>query len=187
VRYQGVNANARHDAAAQARLSSTFVQGPRPFEEFYRAELAGLIALARGLCAPAIAEDIAQEAMLVAYRRWRDISELDHPEAWVRRTTANMAVSQFRRKLAEIRALRRSRDIEPVGRLSEDDESFWALVRTLPRRQAQVVALHYLYDLSVADVAATLEVSEGSVKVHLSRARESLGRRLDADPGEVQP
>jgi RNA polymerase sigma-70 factor (ECF subfamily) len=182
-----VNANARHEAAAQARPSSPFVQEARPFEEFYRTELAGLVALARGLCSPAIAEDIAQEAMLVAYRRWPDVSELDHPEAWVRRTTANMAVSQLRRKLAEIRAMRRSRDVEPVGRLSQDHESFWAMVRTLPHRQAQVVALYYLYDMSVADVAATLEVSEGSVKVHLSRARESLARRLGASSGQEQP
>ena len=46
----------------------------------------------------------------------------------------------------------------------------------LPPRQAQVVALHYLFDLSVDDVAATLEVSPGTVKVHLSRARASLAR-----------
>lgn len=50
-----------------------------------------------------------------------------------------------------------------------------------PRRQAQVVALQYLYDLGVADVAATLEVSEGSVKVHLSRARATLRRVLISD------
>lgn len=64
------------------------------------------------------------------------------------------------------------RDLTPV--LEPDDEDFWAAVRGLPRRQAQVVALHYIYDLSVADVAATLEISEGTAKTHLSRARTSL-------------
>lgn len=59
-----------------------------------------------------------------------------------------------------------------------DDEAFWELVRALPRRQAQSVALHYLFDLSVADVAATLGIAEGSVKVHLSRARQTLAARL---------
>ena len=60
----------------------------------------------------------------------------------------------------------------------DDDEAFWELVRALPRRQAQSVALHYLFDLSVADVAATLGIAEGSVKVHLSRARQTLAARL---------
>ena len=59
------------------------------------------------------------------------------------------------------------------------DEDFWSAVRKLPRRQAQVVALHYIYDLSVADVAATLEIGEGTAKTHLSRARGSLAQVLD--------
>ncbi len=156
-----------------------------PFEEFYARELAGLIALARGLCPPAIAEDIAQEAMLVAYRRWPDIRELDRPEAWVRRTCANMAVSQFRRRLAELRALGRAGATPAATPIREEHEAFWALVRSLRRRQAQSVALHYLYDLSVADVAATLGCSKGSVKVHLSRARETLARRVGNEREEL--
>ncbi|WP_157692874.1 RNA polymerase sigma factor [Pedococcus dokdonensis] len=165
-------------AQRRSGLSDPFVRGGAVgYEDFYRREVTGLVALARGLCPPAIAEDIAQEAMLVAYRRWPYVRDLEHPEAWVRRTCANMAVSQFRRRLAELRALSRTRSAAATA-TGPEYEAFWALVRTLPRRQAQVVALHYLYDLSVADVAATLEVSEGSVKVHLSRARESLSRRL---------
>jgi RNA polymerase sigma-70 factor (ECF subfamily) len=160
-------------------LAGSFVRGSgRGFDEFYRTELPGLVALARGLCAPAIAEDVAQEALLVAYRRWSEVRELERPEAWVRRTCANMAVSQFRRRLAEFRALGRH-GLPPEALSNPDHEAFWALVRGLPRRQSQVVALHYLYDLSVTDIASTLEVSEGSVKVHLSRARESLARQLD--------
>lgn len=179
-----MNTGSRPTTGELSLRASSIASGRRPFEDFYRAELPRLVALARGLCPPALAEDIAQEAMLVAYRRWREVGELDNPEAWVRRTTANMAVSQFRRRMAEVRALRRHRDGQ-VDQLSEDHEEFWAMVRTLPRRQAQVVALHYLYDLPVADVAATLEVSEGSVKVHLSRAREAIGRRLGSDPEEL--
>ena len=72
--------------------------------------------------------------------------------------------------------LRGRRDLTPV--LEPADEDFWAEVRALPRRQAQVVALHYVYDLSVADVARTLEMSEGTAKTHLSRARTSLARVL---------
>lgn len=163
----------------------------RTFDEFYRAELAGLVALARGLCPAGIAEDVAQEAMLVAMRRWSDVARFERPEAWVRRTCANLAVSHFRRRLIELRALGRLRwHAESSPSPDPVDDGFWSLVRGLPRRQAQVVALHYLLDLSVADVAATLDCSEGSVKVHLSRARETLRRTIETQgekPSEVHP
>lgn len=150
------------------------------FEEFYRAEMAGLVALARGLASPAVAEDIAQEAMLVAMRRWPQVRDMEHPQAFVRRVCANLAVSSFRRRLAELRALNRAA-AQPVPALTDDlHEEFWRLVRALPRRQAQSVALHYLFDLTVGQVAETLGCSEGSVKVHLSRGRETLARRIES-------
>lgn len=156
----------------------------RAFDEFYRSELPGLVALARGLCPPGIAEDVAQEAMLVAMRRWPEVGRFDRPELWVRRTCANLAVSQFRRKLIEIRAVARlgPRHQAPVP--EPVDEGVWSLVRRLPRRQAQVVALHYVLDLSVADIATTLGCSTGTIKVHLSRARETLRQALgdEAEP-----
>ena len=45
------------------------------FDDFYRAELPRLVALARALCGAATADDVAQEAMLAAYRRWRHVGE----------------------------------------------------------------------------------------------------------------
>jgi RNA polymerase sigma factor (sigma-70 family) len=147
--------------------------GGDDFEAFYRAEMPRLVALARGLCA----DDVAQEAMLAAYRHWPRVRDLDRPDAYVRRACANLAVSAFRRRLVEVRALARlgQRREDPAA-LTDDAEEFWVRVRALPPRQAQVVALHYLFDLSVDDVAATLEVSPGTVKVHLSRARATLAR-----------
>jgi len=190
MRVKGMDVHAKPEAWAEFRdesASPTTAAASLPFDEVYRAELAGLVALARGLCPPAIAEDVAQEAMLVALRRWTYVSRLEHPEAWIRRTCANLAVSQFRRRLVEVRVLTRLRS-RPAGSVPEPDvDEFWTLVRRLPRRQAQVVALHYLYDLGVVEVAATLEVSVGSVKVHLSRARATLRRALtaEADPGSL--
>jgi RNA polymerase sigma-70 factor (ECF subfamily) len=166
-------------------LGEPFTLGERPFEEFYRAEIAGLIVLAHALAPRGLAEDVAQEAMMVAFRRWSEIRELAHPEAYVRRACANLAVSQVRRRLAEARAISRTSGRDTVVHTREHDD-FWRLVRSLPRRQAQVVALHYVFDLPVAEVARTLEVSEGSVKVHLSRARHALAQRLRL-PEEGEP
>jgi RNA polymerase sigma-70 factor, ECF subfamily len=59
-----------------------------------------------------------------------------------------------------------------------DHDVLDAALAALPRRQREVVALFYYGEFSVAEVAATLGVSEGTVKTSLSRARDSLARAL---------
>jgi RNA polymerase sigma-70 factor, ECF subfamily len=154
------------------------ISRPEPFETFYRRELPRLVALARALCGNAIADDVAQEAMLAAYRKWDAISSYDKPEAWVRRVCVNLATSHLRRRAVEARAMARLSNRRELPALAVDNEVFWTEVRRLPRRQAQAAALRYVYDLSVADIAATLGVTEGSAKVHLGRGRQALARQF---------
>jgi RNA polymerase sigma-70 factor (ECF subfamily) len=167
-------------------LAVPVAHSPEPsFEEFYRREYLRTCALARVLAGGPSSDDIAQEAMLVAYRRWPEVSRLTEPAMWVRRVCANLATSQLRRRGIEARAMvRLSARPQSPAMLSDEDEKFWEAVRSLPRRQAQVVALFYLYDLAVTDIATTLEMSEGSVKTHLSRARAALAERLTAAGGD---
>ena len=61
------------------------------------------------------------------------------------------------------------------------DREVWDLVRRLPKRQAQAVALHYLEDLPVSEIAEILECSPGSVKTHLSRGRQALRAAFGGD------
>jgi RNA polymerase sigma-70 factor (sigma-E family) len=150
------------------------------FEGFYAKEYRLLVAFAHALTgSPAQAEDVAQEAMLAAYRRWDEVSRLDAPHAWVRRVCANMAVSFVRRRIVEARGLLKLRsrrtDVSP---LDDDDAAFWAEVRKLPKRQAQCIVLCYVYGCSVADIAQVLGCGDGSVKTHLARARSKLATRL---------
>ena len=168
--------------------SSVAIASRVDFDDFYRAEMPGLVAFARTLCGGSDAEDVAQEAMLAAYRRWRDVGDLEHPEAWVRRTCGNLAVSLYRRKLVGLRAVTRLASRPRPLALEPADDAFWAAVRSLPKRQAQAAALRYLYELDVADIARTLEITEGSVKQHLSRARVQLIRKLSLtdQPENVQ-
>jgi RNA polymerase sigma-70 factor (ECF subfamily) len=57
-------------------------------------------------------------------------------------------------------------------------EEFWYAVRALPRRQAQAAALRFVYDMPVAEIANVLGCSVGTVKQHLSRARQALAATL---------
>lgn len=153
------------------------------FDDFYRAELPGLRTLARALAGQAAADDVAQEAMLVTFRRWEEIQQLQDPARWARRTCANLAVSAFRRRMVELRALARLAGRSDAVTAGGPSEEFWRAVRDLPRRQAQCAALRYVYAMPGAVIADTLGISEGSVKVHLARARHALAVALDVAEG----
>ena len=154
---------------------------PESFEDFYMREYLAVVGLAYALSGSRwAAEDLAQEAFLAAHRDWDRISTYDRPGAWVRRVVANLSVSGFRRRVAEAKALVRvaGGQTAAVPDLAASDPAFWAAIRALPRRQAQVVALHYLEDRSVAEVAEILEVTNGTVKRHLHDGRVALARRF---------
>ncbi len=153
------------------------------FSTVFRAEYRGLVAIAWGLTGSRdTAEDMAQEAMLSLHRHLERGDVIENPAAYVRRSCSNLSVSWVRRRMAETRALLRMG--APPGSAPAPDaenDAFWSEVRRLPRRQAQVIALFYGYDLSVADLAATLEISTGTAKTHLFRGRRTLAARLGLD------
>ena len=162
------------------------------FDELYRREWSGLVALGWSLTGSwAAAEELAQDAFADAFRRWDEVAGLDRPGAWVRRAVVNRAASHHRSRAVQARGLARlgSRRVVESDTAATDrtgdraadqvgDPAFWAAVRTLPERQAACVALHYLEDRSVADIAEVLALSPATVKVHLHRGRLALAKRL---------
>jgi RNA polymerase sigma factor (sigma-70 family) len=148
------------------------------FEAFYFRKYQAAVQLAYALSGSRLAaEDIAQEAFLGAYRDWERIR---HPSAWVRKVTVRRAGRTVHRRLLEARALARllAGRGPAVAELAEEDAEVWRAVRALPRRQAQVVALRYVADAPVAEIAKTLGLAEGTVKARLHRARQALAVRL---------
>jgi RNA polymerase sigma-70 factor (ECF subfamily) len=159
---------------------------PRSFDDVYRAELRSVVAMAYGLSGSrTAAEELAQDAFLAAHRRWDEIGAYADPGAWVRRVVVNRSVSLFRRRAAEARALVRlaSRPTPPAA-LPPDDAEFWRAVRRLPARQAQSIALHYLEDRSVDDIAGILGCAPATVRVHLHRGRQALAAALGCSTDE---
>jgi RNA polymerase sigma-70 factor (sigma-E family) len=164
------------------------------FDTFYRSEKPRVVAVVNSLTGDrAAAEDIVQEAFATAMRRWATVSGYERPGDWVKRVAVNRAISRFRRRQSESRALGRfaphGEDEPSVSPQAEpwEDDPLWAAVRRLPRRQAQAVVLVYVDDLPLDRVAEILECSVGSVKTHLHRARHRLAAELDNPSTDAAP
>jgi RNA polymerase sigma-70 factor, ECF subfamily len=159
------------------------------FEDFFVAEYGRVVGLAFVLCGRRVlAEELAQDAFMSAYRRWSVVSGYDDPAAWVRRVAVNLATSTLRRRAREARAMARLAARRPsAAELVVEDPAFWEAVRRLPRRQAQCVALRYLEDRSMADIAAVLGIAEPTVRVHLHHGRAQLAAALGETLDEEEP
>ena len=128
-----------------------------------------------------LAADAAQEAFFQLYLKWDRISEYEDPMGWVYRVAVNRC-KDHRRAMA-----RAARLLERVAGSMDRDGPSWApelefkdALRHLPGRQRTAAALHYVAGLSVEQVALAMGISEGAVKSHLFRARESLRAELGA-------
>lgn len=159
------------------------VRAAEPFETFFRREFPKMVAVAYAISGSRwAAEELAQEACLRAFRSWDSVSRYDKPGAWLRRVTINLANSLVRRRVSEAKALQRQfiGQIEMIDAHPVEEEEFWGQVKSLPRRQREVIVLHYVDGMDAGEIADVLNISESSVRTHLQRGRETLVRKVDS-------
>lgn len=151
----------------------------RDFDAFYLANFDRFIVQLHAYTADmATAQDVVQEAFARALQRWSRVSTYDNPEAWVRRVAWNLATSNWRR-VARFNAFMRKQTTEKlVAEPSPDRVMLVRALATLPESQRRAVVLHYLGDLSVADIALQERVAPGTVKSWLHRGRAALAAAL---------
>lgn len=126
------------------------------------------------------AEDLAQEALI---RAWRHRSSLANPDAfsaWLRQIVRNEAARAHRRgRLLTV-------SLEKVSLPDVDDQSEVVAARAdlervlikLNPREKRLVQLRYFDDLTQPAIARRLSVPEGTIKIQLHRARIKLRRAL---------
>jgi RNA polymerase sigma-70 factor, ECF subfamily len=124
------------------------------------------------------ARDVVQEAFARALRKrksWRGEGSL---EAWVWRIAFRTALEQ---RAPRHGATESNGSLDPALPEPERDPDLAAALRRLPPRKRLVVFLHYFADLSYADIAGALGISEGTVAATLSQARATLAEALDPE------
>ncbi len=149
------------------------------FREVFRVSYSRLVVQLYGVTGDAAeAEDLVQEAFVRAAAAGRRFIELDNHEAWLRRVAINLQRSRWRKQRnffrIRDRVAARPTDLPAL----EDRLDVIEALRGLPAGQREVVALFYLADLGVAEVALTLRIAEGTVKSRLSRGRDALALAL---------
>ena len=163
---------------------------PEPFDDFYLREYPAVVGLLQGLLrSRLVAEELAQETFLVAYRDWARVSGLDNPRAWVRKVALNQRGSFLRAYLRQQARERRSvvREEDDTIKLADDHAEVWQAVRALPPSQAQVIALHYYEDYSINQIADTLGRAPGTINAQLHQGRRRLARLLGTGSDRGRP
>jgi RNA polymerase sigma-70 factor (ECF subfamily) len=149
------------------------------FDEFYRSTSVRLMRYGYAVTGDLTeAQDVVQEAYTRAWQRWRTVAEHPNPEGWVRVVAARIATDRWRRLGRWHAAQRRTGQPEPVRAPNEDTVYLVAALRRLPVDQRRALALHYLFDLPVAEIAEETGVAVGTVKSWLSRGRAGLAEAL---------
>jgi RNA polymerase sigma-70 factor, ECF subfamily len=150
----------------------------RDFDEFYATTFPVLRSqLFAYLGDHAEAQDVVQEAFCRAFSRWKRISGYQDPFAWVRRVAWNLASSRFRRRRTASRFLRGQRETHS-SEPSPDRIVLVAALAKIPAQLRRAVVLHYIGELTIAEIAEQEDVAEGTVKSWLSRGRAALGEQL---------
>lgn len=140
-----------------------------------------------------LAEDVAQEVFIKAYRNWDSFRGESSPYTWLHRIAVNLCRDKARS--AWWRRLLPSEDLRTGGRqeldlfspgadpeesaIRSDQQSFVLQhVLALPQPYREVIFLYYYEDLSTAEIAALTGQNENTIKTRLFRARASLKKML---------
>jgi len=133
-----------------------------------------------------VAEELVQDLFVVLHQRWGRLRDPDKAAAYLRQSVVNRARSVLRHRTVVDRYLRRqgppatapSADLSVLD--AETTSEVLAVVRTLPTRQREALVLRYYGDLSEAEIAEAMGVSQGAVKSHTSRGLAALRKKMES-------
>lgn len=134
------------------------------------------------------AEELVQAAVVKTFVKRRRLQDARKAEAYVRATMRTMHIDGIRRERTWMRLIPKvaPRDADEHAQDVDDHDEISRALAQLPRRVRTAVALRYYDDLTVADVAATMNLSDGTVKKYLQEGRERLAPLLGVSNEEPE-
>jgi len=156
------------------------MRAARGLDELYAASYRRLVVQIFAICGDLPeAEDVVQEAFVVAVRRSREFAEVGNPEAWLR----GVALNRLRSRWRHLAVVRRYQAAVPGPQtppeVTADHVALMAALGRLDPDQREVVVLHHLAELEVTEIAQHFGIPVGTVKSRLARARARLAGLLD--------
>lgn len=162
------------------------------FRQLVEAYQTQVYRLALRMCGADGADDVTQDAFVAAWRTLPNFRSDCRFSTWLYRLTTNAAIDYLRREkrhraAGDIAELELPDDAPTMQELSERAETQSRVRRALSRlsdEHRQVLLLRYMQELDYGEIAAALEVSEGTVKSRINRAKARL-RELLSDTGNL--
>lgn len=155
------------------------------FADWVRPSLLAMTRLARRLAPEHDPDDLVQEALVNAWRKWDQFDAArGTPTTWLLAIVADRARDARRTRQRHLRVVDDTVPAPDVAAVEPDADAGLDLERAitdLPERQRLAVALHYFLGLSVAESAEVMGCSAGTVKSTLFDARSALRRSLGDD------
>lgn len=148
----------------------------------YAGHYAGLVRLATLLLRDqALAEDVVQDSFVAVHGKWRRIDPATAP-AYLRTTVVNRCRSALRHRTVVLRhrpdPLPDEAAADATVLRDERRRQVLDALAALPSRQREVLVLRHYLDLTEREIAETLNISQGAVKSHASRASAALRAHL---------
>jgi RNA polymerase sigma factor (sigma-70 family) len=152
----------------------------RSDEEIYEKHADELVRFATGLVGATDASDVVSSAVLtcMSSKKWQEVTNC---RAYLFRGVL-VAAHQLHRSSSRRRLREQRWATRDVFESPESRPEILAAVHALSVRQRAVIVLMYWFDLDPSSIAGLLEISEGSVRRHLARARARLKESLHANP-----
>ena len=147
--------------------------------EIYSAEYDSLVRMAASLVSDIqTAEDVVQDSIVAMHGAWPNLYDNDKALAYLRQSVMNRARSVIRRRMVVDRHPPKPEPNAPSAEytaLTELERStVVSALRLLPERQREVLVLRFYLGLREGQIAATMGITRGTVKVHIRRAMTAM-------------
>lgn len=130
------------------------------------------------------AEDTLQDSFLIIFDKIKQYSNKGSFEGWLKRIIINTALQKYREK-SNLELVKEVSDTEEVVEIDFEDTNLnigflLSLVQELPDKYRLIFNLYVLDSYSHKEISEMLNISEGTSKSNLSRARKKLKKELQA-------